>query len=140
MDGNTVQVILANLFQVVEGGLVMLVTGLASIALHKLCIKFHLGNEAELKGALDVALGKAVHAAEGWAEAKTTEPTGSEKMDVAVKMARMLLTNPTFKAFTDEQLKHLIESALSQEKDLVAVNEAIKPPVTALPVPAASIK
>jgi hypothetical protein len=112
-----IQVIAANVFQALEGSLVVLCTGLASIALHKLCVKFHLDNEAALKDGLDYALKNAVHSAESWAGSKAAAPSGSEKMDEAIKVARMLLTNEAFRKFTDEQLKKLLESALNQHID-----------------------
>lgn len=113
MDLEVVQVFLAMLFKLFEGSLIVLSTGLGGIVLHKLAIKFHLNNEAQLKEGLDYALSNAVHGAEGWANAHETEITGSAKMDEAIKIARMLLADPTFKSITDEQLKKLIEAKLT---------------------------
>lgn len=118
------QSILANVFQLFEGSLVVLATGLGGIVLHKLAVKFHLQNEAELKTGLDYAVTHAVHGAEGWANTHVNAPTGSEKMDEAIKIARMLMTNEAFKNLTDENLKKLIEARLSM---------SINNPVTAQP-------
>lgn len=115
-----IQVVAANVFQVIEAGLVIIVTGLATALLGKLVVKFHLQNEDTLKAGLDAAMQTAVHSAESWANAKATEVTGSEKLDEAVKVARLLLTNPAFKNLTDEQLKKFAEAAVNQYINPVA--------------------
>lgn len=112
MSWEVVQIVLANIFQVAEGALVMLATGVAGILLHKLAVKFHLGNEVELKAGLDYALEKGVRSAESWANGKSTAVTGGEKMDMALGVTRLFLTNPTFKGMADTQLKKLVEAAL----------------------------
>lgn len=138
------QVFLANVFQVCEGGIVLLVSGLLSIALHKIAVYFNLNNEAKLKATLDGVMTTAVHSAEGWAELKDTAPTGSDKMDEAVKVARMLLTDETFKSFTDEQLKKLINAAWSSQinvpagtTDVLSVTPTF--PIAAVAVPPAPV-
>lgn len=132
MSWEVVQVFAANLFQLFEGSLVVLATGLGGIVLHKIAVKFGLQNEAELKAGLDFAITHGVHGAEGWANKQANAPTGSDKMDEAVKIARMLMANDAFKNLTDENLKKLIEAKLSMtinnptQPDVVEVAKALK--------------
>lgn len=132
---DVLQVWLANIFQLLEGSLVVLVTGIGGVVLHKLAVKFHLNNEAELKAGLDYALEKGVRGAEGWADAKANAPTGSEKMDEAVKIARMFLTSPAFKGMADEQLKKLVEAALHQHINADAEVTPVVAPVVVATAP-----
>lgn len=72
------------------------------------------------------AIRQGVYAAERWAEKAAEKPSGSAKYDYCLKVVKGLLENESVKAWTDEQLTHLIESFIQQ--DYKYVNEKTKTP------------
>lgn len=143
MDAHTwdvIQTVGANVFELFEGSFTVLATALAGIVLHKIAVKLHLQNEAELKNGLDFVITRAVHGAEGWADAHEVPPEGSDKMSEAIKIARMFLATPAFKGLTDDSLKRLIEAKLSMESNLVSSNAVAKLPINNPTVIAKALK
>jgi len=76
---------------------------------------FHLDSEEQQR--IAGALRTGIVNAERWVRNKTGDkPSGSEKMDYAIKVAKTMLSSKLVKKFTEEQMKILAEAILEVEK------------------------
>ena len=107
---NAVASILVVLLPIVGSAIALLGTWV----LHKLSQKLHLDSVAGAEQIANAAMHNGIHWAETWAAKNAGKPSGSEKMDQAVKYVELILGTPFVQSYGKEKLEKLAESLLAQ--------------------------
>lgn len=113
-------VVLQNVWAIVGTTLGTALSVFLVLAIKRLAAKWGVNlSDAELekvKECLRIGINAAEQRADAWAKSGEQKKTGSEKLDLALGIAKEFMATDLAKKFTEAQLKSLAESLLKQEQ------------------------